>query len=115
VREQRQSLLFPGFVADIGATRLRELPRYLAAAAARLDALPGSAPRDQKGMDVLDRVYAGYERMLAGLPEERQHTPEVDAIHWMIEELRVSLFAQTLGTPIPVSEKRVISAMEKVR
>ncbi|MFV9456691.1 ATP-dependent RNA helicase HrpA [Rhodococcus sp. NM-2] len=115
VREQRQSLLFPGFVADIGATRLRELPRYLAAAAARLEALPGSAPRDQKGMDVLDRVYAGYERMLAGLPEERQHTPEVDAIHWMIEELRVSLFAQTLGTPIPVSEKRVISAMEKVR
>ena len=60
-------------------------------------------------------MYAGYERMLAGLPEERQHSPEVDAIHWMIEELRVSLFAQTLGTPIPVSEKRVLSAMEKVR
>ncbi|BAH55024.1 ATP-dependent RNA helicase HrpA [Rhodococcus opacus] len=115
VREQRQSLLFPGFVADIGATRLRELPRYLAAAVARLEALPGSAPRDQKGMDALDRVYAGYERMLAGLPEERQHSPEVDAIHWMIEELRVSLFAQTLGTPIPVSEKRVLSAMQKVR
>ncbi|TQC44530.1 ATP-dependent RNA helicase HrpA [Rhodococcus sp. WS4] len=115
VREQRQSLLFPGFVADIGATRLRELPRYLAAAVARLEALPGSAPRDQKGMDVLDRVYAGYERMLAALPEERHHSPEVDAVHWMIEELRVSLFAQTLGTPVPVSEKRVLTAMQKVR
>ncbi|MBC2643899.1 MULTISPECIES: ATP-dependent RNA helicase HrpA [unclassified Rhodococcus (in: high G+C Gram-positive bacteria)] len=115
VREQRQSLLFPGFVADIGATRLREVPRYLTAAVTRLEAFPGSAPRDQKGMDTLDRVYAGYERMLAALPEERHHSAEVDAIHWMIEELRVSLFAQTLGTPIPVSEKRVMSAMQKVR
>ncbi|MFC9549446.1 ATP-dependent RNA helicase HrpA [Rhodococcus sp. NPDC056960] len=115
VREQRQSLLFPGFVADIGATRLRELPRYLTAAVTRLEAFPGSALRDQKGMDTLDRVYADYERMLAALPEERHNSPEVDAIHWMIEELRVSLFAQTLGTPVPVSEKRVTSAMQKVR
>ncbi|MFZ2178204.1 MAG: ATP-dependent RNA helicase HrpA [Rhodococcus sp. (in: high G+C Gram-positive bacteria)] len=115
VREQRASLLFPGFVTDTGTTRLRELPRYLAAAVARLQALPGSALRDRKGMDVLDRIYAAYDRMLSGLPEERHHSPEVDAIHWMIEELRVSLFAQTLGTPTPVSEKRVLAAIAKVR
>ncbi len=115
VGEQRQSLLFPGFVADLGAARLRELPRYLAAATARLEALPGSAPRDQKGMNVLDRVYAGYERLLSALPEERHYSAEVDAIHWMIEELRVSLFAQSLGTPIAVSEKRVLNSIEKVR
>ncbi|MEU2000081.1 ATP-dependent RNA helicase HrpA [Rhodococcus sp. NPDC019627] len=115
VREQRAALLFPRFVAETGSARLRELPRYLSAAAARLESLPGSAPRDRKGMDVLDRVYAAYERMLATLPEERHHSPDIDAIHWMIEELRVSLFAQTIGTPIPVSEKRVLSAMQKVR
>ncbi|AOW92452.1 ATP-dependent RNA helicase HrpA [Rhodococcus sp. WMMA185] len=115
VRQQRESLLFPGFVADLGAARLRELPRYLAAATARLESLPGSATRDTKGMDILDRVYARYERLLSALPEERLHSAELDTIHWMIEELRVSLFAQALGTPIPVSEKRILSAIEKVR
>ncbi|MEV0946388.1 ATP-dependent RNA helicase HrpA [Rhodococcus sp. NPDC049939] len=115
VREQRQSLIFPGFVAELGGSRLRELPRYLAAATARLEALPASAQRDRKGMDILDRVYARYERLLSTLPQERHHSDEVDAIGWMIEELRVSLFAQTFGTPFAVSEKRVLSAMEKVR
>lgn len=114
VREQLHSLLFPGFVADLGPTRLRELPRYLAAATVRLESLPASANRDSKGMDVLDRVYAGYERMLASLPPERHGGADVDAVHWMIEELRVSLFAQRLGTPVAVSEKRVLEMMRSV-
>ncbi|MCE4263335.1 ATP-dependent RNA helicase HrpA [Rhodococcus globerulus] len=115
VREQLKSLLFPGFVAELGSARLRELPRYLAAATFRLEALPASAHRDHQAMDVLDRVYAAYDRLLNSLPEERRTAKDVDAISWMIEELRVGLFAQSLGTPTPVSEKRVLKAIEAIK
>ncbi|MBM4523460.1 ATP-dependent RNA helicase HrpA [Rhodococcus hoagii] len=115
VREQRESLLFPGFVTELGSKRLRELPRYLAAASLRLESLPGSAQRDRVGMDALDRVYAAYDRMLSALPEERRGDDDVNEILWKIEELRVSLFAQSLGTAIPVSEKRVLKAIDAIR
>jgi len=115
VRDQLSSLLFPGFVTDIGSRRLADLPRYLTAAAQRLESLPGSAHRDSQGMDVLDRVYSAYDRLLARLPEERQGHADVVEIAWLIEELRVSLFAQGLGTRVPVSEKRVLKAVDAIR
>ncbi|WP_433612362.1 ATP-dependent RNA helicase HrpA [Prescottella agglutinans] len=115
VREQRESLLFPGFVTELGARRLKDLPRYLAAASMRLESLPASAGRDRVGMDALDRVYAAYDRMLSALPEERRGDDDVNEVLWKIEELRVSLFAQTLGTAIPVSEKRVLKAIDAIR
>ncbi|NLU81413.1 ATP-dependent RNA helicase HrpA [Rhodococcus sp. HNM0569] len=111
VREQRGTLVFPGFVADIGGARLRHVPRYLTAAAMRLDALPGSAGRDRAGMQALDRIYAAYENALESLPEQRRVSRAADAVLWMIEELRVSLFAQSLGTAGSVSEKRIQSAI----
>ncbi|NLG55109.1 MAG: ATP-dependent RNA helicase HrpA, partial [Rhodococcus sp.] len=111
VAEQRQSLVFPGFVAALGIARIKDLARYLSAATLRLESLPASAGRDQSGMDTLDRVYAALERAQACLAPERRNGPSVDAILWMIEELRVSLFAQTLGTAGPISEKRVLTAI----
>lgn len=115
VRHQLADLVFPGFVAEWGSVRLRELPRYLQAAAARLTALPGSAVRDRQGMAELDRVLTAYDRLVAGLPEHRKHAPAVTEIWWMIEEFRVSLFAQKLGTPFPVSAKRIEKAIAAVR
>ncbi|MGX4710818.1 ATP-dependent RNA helicase HrpA [Rhodococcus sp. DMF-1] len=115
VREQLASLLFRGFVTELGSARLADLPRYLAAAAHRLEALPASAHRDRQGMDVLDRVYAEYDRLLARLPQERATAAEVVAISWMIEELRVSLFAQHLGTRGPISEQRILKAVAAIR
>ncbi|WP_305094789.1 ATP-dependent RNA helicase HrpA [Prescottella sp. R16] len=115
VREQRESLLFPGFVTELGTRRLKDLPRYLAAATARLEALPASLQRDRAGMDTLDRVYAAYDRMLSALPEERRGDRDVTDILWTVEELRVSLFAQSLGTAGPVSEKRILKAIDKIR
>lgn len=99
----------------MGSTRLRELPRYLQAAVVRLEALPGSAVRDRQAMAEVDTVLAAYDRLLAGLPEPRRHAPEVVEIWWMIEELRVSLFAQKLGTPYPVSAKRIQKAIGAIR
>ncbi|WP_370010016.1 ATP-dependent RNA helicase HrpA [Nocardia cyriacigeorgica] len=115
VRAQLADLVFDGFISEWGSARLRELPRYLRAAVVRLEALPGSAVRDRQGMAEVDAVLAAYERLLAGLPEPRRHAPEVAEIWWMIEELRVSLFAQKLGTPYPVSVKRIQKAIGAIR
>ncbi|MFI5716867.1 ATP-dependent RNA helicase HrpA [Nocardia sp. NPDC051750] len=115
VRDQLGELVFDGFVSEWGPVRLRELPRYLRAAAARLAALPGSAVRDRAAMAEVGTAATAYARLLAGLPESRRRSPEVTEIWWMIQELRVSLFAQKLGTPYPVSVKRIEKAIAAVR
>ncbi|MGS2805403.1 ATP-dependent RNA helicase HrpA [Nocardia sp. MW-W600-9] len=115
VRQQLDDLLFPGFVAEWGRARLRELPRYLLAAAQRLESLPGSAVRDRQGMVEVDRMLAAYDKLVRGLSEGRKHARDVTEIWWMIEELRVSLFAQKLGTPYPVSVKRIEKAIGAIR
>ncbi|WP_440713640.1 ATP-dependent RNA helicase HrpA [Gordonia sp. FQ] len=111
VAEQLAHLVYDGFVRDTALTHLRHLPRYLKAARARLEALPGSASRDATGLDAVDRVIAHWNQRLAQVPAHRQDALN-DLAHWMIEELRVSLFAQQLGTAGPVSEKRVIKALD---
>ncbi|KAF0847656.1 ATP-dependent RNA helicase HrpA [Nocardia caishijiensis] len=115
VRHQLDDLLFPGFVAEWGRARLRELPRYLLAAAQRLESLPGSAVRDRQGMVEVDRMLAAYDKLVRSLPESRRNARDVTEIWWMIEELRVSLFAQKLGTPYPVSTKRIEKAIASIR
>ncbi|MEU7629248.1 ATP-dependent RNA helicase HrpA [Nocardia sp. NPDC049220] len=115
VRDQLDNLVFRGFVSEWGGTRLRELPRYLRAAMMRLAALPGSAVRDRHGMAELDRALAGYDRLIGALPEQRRNAQAVTEIWWMIEEFRVSLFAQQLGTPFPVSAKRIEKAIAAIR
>ncbi|MGB2951374.1 MAG: ATP-dependent RNA helicase HrpA [Rhodococcus sp. (in: high G+C Gram-positive bacteria)] len=112
VREQLASLVFDGFVFEFGSTRLAEIPRYLKAATVRLNALPSSAARDDAGMDVLDRVYESYDRLVKSLPEARRQGAAVQDAFWMIEELRVGLFAQSVRTAYPVSEKRVQKAID---
>ncbi len=115
VRQQLDDLLFPGFVAEWGRVRLRELPRYLLAAAQRLESLPGSAVRDRQGMVEVDRMLVAYDKLVSALAPGRKNAREVTEIWWMIEELRVSLFAQKLGTPYPVSAKRIEKAISTIR
>ncbi|MFC9440512.1 ATP-dependent RNA helicase HrpA [Nocardia sp. NPDC057030] len=115
VRDQLDNLVFRGFVSEWGSTRLRELPRYLQAAVVRLAALPASAVRDRQGMIELDRVLTAYDRLVNSLPENRRQAPAVTEIWWMIEEFRISLFAQKLGTPYPVSAKRIERAIAAIR
>ncbi|MEV6555070.1 ATP-dependent RNA helicase HrpA [Nocardia sp. NPDC051756] len=115
VRDQLDNLVFRGFVSEWGSTRLRELPRYLQAAVVRLETLPASAVRDRQGMIELDRALTAYDRLVNSLPENRRNAPAVTEIWWMIEEFRISLFAQKLGTPYPVSVKRIERAIAAIR
>ncbi|MGH3094841.1 MAG: DUF3418 domain-containing protein, partial [Streptosporangiales bacterium] len=112
IRAQLSGLVFPGFVTAIGWHRLPDLQRYLRAVERRLEKLPGDPERDVARMESVRYVAGAYEELLATLPADRAETTDVRAIRWMIEELRVSYFAQRLGTAYPVSEKRVLRAID---
>ncbi|WP_024796812.1 ATP-dependent RNA helicase HrpA [Tomitella biformata] len=116
VRDQVADLVHQGFLLETGAARVAHLPRYLAAAAQRLEAAPkGLAPaamaRENSGMHTLNRVYGALQHYLDTCPPAKASSPQVLDVYWLIEELRVGLFAQRLGTAQPVSEKRIIKAI----
>ncbi|MCU1490769.1 MAG: ATP-dependent helicase HrpA, partial [Acidimicrobiaceae bacterium] len=117
VRHQVAELIGPGFVASTGASRLPQLLRYLEAAQRRLERLPADARRDAERLASVGRVRSRYERLAAqraGGGAQGRADDELAAIRWMIEDLRVSLWAQSLGTPAPVSEERILRAMDRL-
>jgi ATP-dependent helicase HrpA len=89
--------------------------RYLRGIERRLDKLAENPGRDAQLMAVVHGVTDEYHDALAALPAAARVTDEAQAVRWMIEELRVSQFAQTLGTPTPVSQRRVRSAVDRLR
>jgi ATP-dependent helicase HrpA len=114
MREQLSGLVFPGFVAATGYRRLPHLTRYLRGIQRRLDKLPESPARDAASMAIAQRAEQAYRQAVADLPAARRHDEDVTEARWMLEELRVSLFAQTLGTRAPVSETRVLAALARL-
>jgi ATP-dependent helicase HrpA len=108
-------LLPPGFVAATGRDRLPDLARYLGAIGRRLEVLPRDAAVDAARMQRIAAVSAAYEDLVAALPSGRTGAADVQAIRWQLEELRVSLWAQQLGTPRPVSEQRIYRAIDAIR
>ena len=115
MRRQLAALVYPGFVSGVGARRLADLVRYLQAITRRLDKLPESPGRDTERMAAVHRVAEDYANVLAELPPSRRQTAAAQAVRWMIEEFRVSLFAQTLGTRGSVSEQRIERALDQLR
>jgi ATP-dependent helicase HrpA len=109
---QRAALAPRGFVAAVGAERLPAVERYLRAVLVRLDALPAGPARDRERLGQVQRVEAAYGAAVDAAPPDGRNDVELERIGWMIEELRVSLFAQQLGTAEPVSVKRILRAIE---
>ena len=112
LRRQMGGLLHRGFVATAGRRRLPDLVRYLRGMAHRLEKLPANAARDQLWMQQVAAVTTEYEQLRARVPSTGAPDDAVARVRWMVEELRVSLFAQTVGTPRPVSEQRVYKAID---
>ncbi|MER7333132.1 MULTISPECIES: ATP-dependent RNA helicase HrpA [unclassified Micromonospora] len=112
IRAQLTGLVHAGFVTETGYARLPDLLRYLTAIERRLDRLPGNPQRDKQQQDRITVVQKEYQDMLAALPPSRRQSAAVRQIRWMVEELRVNVFAQALGTPYPVSEQRIYRAMD---
>jgi ATP-dependent helicase HrpA len=107
VQDQLGELVFDGFISATGDEHLGDIPRYLDAARSRLAQLPASATRDAQAMATLDRVVGAWTDHLRHVSPDRRDAVNEHAA-WIIEELRVGLFAQQLRTAYPVSEKRAI-------
>jgi ATP-dependent helicase HrpA len=106
LRGQLGRLVFPGFVAEAGAPALRDYPRYLRAMAARIDRLADLA-RDRELMGRIDPLQQAWQHRVDALPEGRPIGADLRRVRWMLEEYRVSLWAQQLGTAQPVSDARI--------
>src|SRR4029077_9897532 len=115
MRAQLSGLIYPGFVAATGYRRLPHLTRYLRGIERRLDKLPENPARDAANMAIARRAEQAYRQAVAELPAPHRGQPDVTEVRWMLEELRVSLFAQTLGTQAPVSENRILAALSRLR
>ncbi|WP_461014317.1 ATP-dependent RNA helicase HrpA [Streptomyces daliensis] len=112
VKEQLTALICPGFVTLHGASRLPDLLRYLVAADRRLQQLPSNAERDRTRMAKVHEMRDEYLWLLEQFPRGRPVPKAARDIRWMIEELRVSYFAHALGTAYPVSDKRIMKAVD---
>ncbi|MCH1926731.1 ATP-dependent RNA helicase HrpA [Shewanella sp. C32] len=114
IQAHLDSLVFKGFVEATGWQKLDDLNRYLKAIEMRLDKLPVDPNRDKLHLLSIQNVTEEYKATLAKLPKS-QPVPEALAnVRWMIEEYRVSCFAQTLGTAYPISEKRILNQLQQV-
>ena len=109
IKSQIAGLIYQGFVQKSGYARLPDLLRYLQAIDKRMDKLAQDVNRDRAAMLRVEQVQQAYQQLLAKLPKSKPISDEVAEIRYMIEELRVSLFAQQLGTKYQVSEKRVLA------
>jgi ATP-dependent helicase HrpA len=108
VKQQCARLLQAGFLARVPWERLQHFPRYLKGAALRLDKLRDDPRRDAQRMAELAPLEQAWKR-------ERKSSPDLEQFGWLLEELRVSLFAQELKTPVPVSSKRLTKLWQSIR
>lgn len=107
MRAQLQRLVYPGFVTQTPTDWLIHLPRYLKAMRLRLEKLPRNLERDRQAMSEIIPLWQQYEQRVASPGKGGTGNTALDRYRWMMEELRVSLFAQELRTIAPVSVKRV--------
>ena len=114
IKSQLADLIYQGFVQKSGYYRLPDLLRYLQAIDKRLDKLTQDTNRDRAAMLRVEQVQQAYQQLLAKLPKSKPISDEVAEIRYMIEELRVSLFAQQLGTNYPISDGRIINIIGEI-
>ena len=112
MRSQVGRLVGRGFVSEAGAARLRHLARYLAAVRQRRERLDSEPGRDRQLRDLVQPVQEAYLQRRAALPEDRPVPIALDRVRWLLEEYRVSLWAQQLGTAEPVSDTRLRKALD---
>ncbi len=108
--EQLQRLVYDGFVSAVGTERLADVCRYLRAACVRAESLADKGARDRDRSVVIRAIEAEHE----SLAEALGLTPELEDLAWQIQELRVSLFAQSVGASGPVSAKRIRADLQRI-
>jgi ATP-dependent helicase HrpA len=115
MQEQMDALVYRGFVSRTPYPWLQHLPRYLQAIEVRLQKLKAQPDRDRQRRGAIDGLWERYKTQAALNAERGVHDPELEGFRWMLEELRVSQFAQELKTAYPVSVKRLEERWERVK
>ena len=110
IEDQLDRFIYPGFLTGVGAGRVRDVARYVAAVERRIERIGDDPGRD---LELMGRVWA-LQRRLDNLMDQLPFSPEMIDIAWMIQELRVSLFAQQLGVRGTISEKRIRRALDEL-
>jgi ATP-dependent helicase HrpA len=110
IRQQLDSLIYPGFVLDTGTEQLRQLPRYLRALVQRVADAQTNLARDRDRQAQVQVLLTDLAELTGTFGDQ----PELARIRWLIEEFRVSVFAQQLGTAQPVSIRRIQAAMDQL-
>ncbi|MDH0033238.1 ATP-dependent RNA helicase HrpA [Pseudomonas sp. GD04019] len=107
IKQQLANLVYPGFVRETPGEWLKEIPRYLKAIEQRFEKIGGQLQRDRVWTGELAGYWEQYQARAAKHAQEGKRDPELVLYRWMLEEYRVSLFAQQLGTKMAVSDKRL--------
>jgi len=115
VRAQLARLVFKGFLSATPWDRLHDLPRYLKAMQSRLDQYAADPERDQRHAGTIAELWRRYAERAAKLARTGATDARLEEFRWRIEELRVSLYAQELKTPYPVSYKRLDKLWSQMR
>jgi ATP-dependent helicase HrpA len=115
IEEQLRDLLQPGFQRDTPGDWLAQYPRYLKALRARVERLSGQYAKDQKHTALLQELSEPLQQTRGQSDGLLLRCPAAMQYRWMLEELRVSLFAQNLGTRQAVSQKRLQEQWQQVR
>jgi ATP-dependent helicase HrpA len=114
MRSQVARLIRRGFIGEIGFDRLRHVRRYLQGVLTRRQKLDAGVGADRALMDKLRSLEEAYLHRVEAMPDGRVPTEELERVRWLLEEYRVSLWAQQLGTAEPVSDARIRKALASV-
>jgi len=112
IKQHLKHLIYEGFVKEISLTQLKQLPRYLKAVQLRLERLNHDPQKDTKKAAQIAPLWEAYWQRRA---ESKEIIPKMLEFRWMLEELRVSLFAQELKTAYPVSVQRLQKVWQSVQ
>ena len=107
MKSQLDGLVYRGFLQEVPFQHLDRYPRYLKALETRVERLPSAASRDRQNVQSMAKLQDGWHSRTAGTRDTDRRDLRLDEIRWMIEELRISLFAQPQPTAYPISLKRI--------
>jgi len=115
IKQQLSRLIYKGFVADTSYKKLPDLYRYLQAIDKRIDKLYIDPNKDRSHLIAVEQVTKQYSELCQNREQNKIAQQQLIQLRWMIEEFRVNLFAQQLGTPYPISEKRINQFIDEIK
>jgi len=114
IQDQLNHLMHDNFILSTPQTNFNDLPRYLKAIEKRLEKIQANPERDRKSRLEISTLWSEYKKRAQLLSKHNRQSAQLEEYRWMLEEYRVSLFAQEIKTRMPVSEKRLKKAWNEI-